>query len=97
VKELKFFTAEFGRIEPSKTPTYEYIPYAPSKVKPLTYTGRSDFSFKALCIKDDQFNQLRKPFPYYIKESKQINLQKRLNATVRKLEQKLITYYDKKK
>ena len=49
--DTNFYIAEFGRIEPEETITYQSSVYVPKDEVRLTYSGASDFSFKALTVK----------------------------------------------
>ena len=72
VKEKHVFTAEFGNIKQNKDREHSgYILEKDSTgvVKKKTYYGPPNFGFPAIVIMNDQFKQLEKPFPYYMRYS----------------------------
>lgn len=95
LKDTNFYIAEFGHIEPEETITYQSSVHVPKKETRITYSGSSDFSFKALTVKTKYFKQLRGPFPYYSKESSGPNKRANINASVSKLNLILERFYNK--
>lgn len=68
INNTSIYTAEFGLIEQDTAQYqngYEYVPGEDGLEKQTQYNGGANMSFEALIIKNDQFIQLRKPFPYY--------------------------------
>ncbi|PCI95976.1 MAG: hypothetical protein COB15_11585 [Flavobacteriales bacterium] len=65
------FTAEFGTIEKDATKQFSHSSQETDGNRSLKnvnhYYGGTDFRFQALLIKDDNFIQLSKPFPYYVR------------------------------
>ncbi|MBL4668292.1 MAG: hypothetical protein JKY30_03405 [Flavobacteriales bacterium] len=95
VNDTNYYVAEFGHIEPTETIDYQSSVYVPKKETRNTYTGSSDFSFKAVIVKDKMFKQLNKPFPYYSKESSSPKKKENINAAITKLNLILKKYYTK--
>tara|TARA_B100000809_G_scaffold68994_1_gene66207 strand:- start:330 stop:1010 length:681 start_codon:yes stop_codon:yes gene_type:complete len=93
VKANHIYIAEFGNIEPSKTPNYQTTVSLLDKEKRNTFNGSSDFSFKVLCIKNNNFDQLSNPFPYYVKESKGLPLKGAIESAIQSMNSKLNNYY----
>jgi len=62
-----------------------------------TYSGGSDFSFKALTVKTKRFKQLKEPFPYYYKEPLGPKNKANTNKAVSKLNSHLEKFYNKQK
>lgn len=94
-KDSIFYVAEFGHIEPEETFTYQSSVHTSKNETIATYSGSSDFSFKAVTIKTKDFKQLKEPFPYYSKESSGANKRANINAAVRKLDLILKRFYSK--
>lgn len=122
IDEFKFvdtsksiFIAEFGTIEQDTLKhlsIYSYEPDGDWSVKKVSnYYGGPDFGFDALIIRDKNFVQLSKPFPYYtraiFKSLKQhpvealfiapilLHQNWSYNQTVKKMNWKLIKYFDR--
>lgn len=94
VNTRTFFTAELGVTEPDTT-NYSSETYFDKGKKSTTYYGAGEISLSALIIKDDQIYQLGKPFPYYVREYAGLPFQARIAKMVRKMNQKLISFYKK--
>lgn len=92
-----FYIGEFGNIEqhPSTSKTGDYDTYD-SEGNIITreaYNGQTNFGFGALVIKDSNFNQLLRPFPYYSRTYQDIIFIKRKYSTVvSKMNEKLREY-----
>lgn len=122
IDEFKFvdtsksiFIAEFGTIEQDTLKHFSHYTYEPDgdwSVKKVShYYGGPDFGFDALIIRDKNFVQLSKPFPYYtraiFKSLKQhpiealfiapilVHQSWSYNQTVKKMNWKLIKYFDR--
>ncbi|PCJ23275.1 MAG: hypothetical protein COA97_11945 [Flavobacteriales bacterium] len=67
VSSNKYLTAELGITEPD-TKKYGSTTGFESGEKTTTYYGGPEITVTGLIIKDEQFEQLRKPFPYYVRE-----------------------------
>ena len=67
VANKKFLTAQFGTTEPD-TKTYSSYTHFDKGEKTTTYYGGSALTLNALVMKNNQLEQLRKPFPYYVRE-----------------------------
>lgn len=92
-----FYIAEFGNIEqhPSHVKTGKYDVYdAEGEISTRdTYTGQTDFGFGALVMKDSNFNQLARPFPYYSRTYEDIIFVKRKPSTVvKKMNDQLLEF-----
>lgn len=65
----KVYTAEFANIEQDSAKFfshYSFVPDGPFKQKKVErFYGAPDMDFKAIVIKNRQFEQLSAPFPYY--------------------------------
>jgi len=95
VKDTLFYITEFGHIEPEETLTYQSSTHLSKGETRTTYSGSSDFSFKAVTIKTKGFKQLKDPFPYYSKEYSGSNKRANINNAVHKLNLKLTKFYNK--
>ncbi|MDG1476615.1 MAG: hypothetical protein P8Q14_05680, partial [Vicingaceae bacterium] len=95
VNDTNFYIAEFGHIEPEETFTYQSSTHLPKGETRATYSGGSDFSFKAVTVKTKNFKQLKEPFPYYSKEKSGSNKRANINNAVSKLNLSLKKFYDK--
>lgn len=87
------FIAEFGNIEPNQTITYQSTSHVPATEKRNTYNGGTNFSFKAVVIKDEMFNQLQDPFPYYQRESSGLKEEKHIKGALLALNARLHKFY----
>jgi hypothetical protein len=96
----KFLTAEFGYVEQDTAKYFSYYSFEPnanideSRVK--NYYGGSDASFAALVIHTDKFEQISRPFPYYVRTYRSMCSARRAKKTVRFMNQNLHSYYKKK-
>jgi hypothetical protein len=59
------------------------------------YYGGANMRFQALIIKDAEFNQLRRPFPYYSRTLNSFFIKKSLSDVVETMDQKLWRFYGK--
>lgn len=59
------------------------------------YYGGANMRFQALIIKDKQFNQLRRPFPYYSRTLNSFFIKKSLADVANTMDQKLWKFYGK--
>jgi len=95
-----FLTAEFGYVEQDTAKYFSYYSFEPnanideSRVK--NYYGAPDVSFAALVIHTDKFEQIRKPFPYYVRTYNSLCIERRVKKAVRMMNQDLHNYYRKK-
>tara|TARA_B100000809_G_scaffold252685_1_gene287674 strand:- start:2419 stop:3111 length:693 start_codon:yes stop_codon:yes gene_type:complete len=94
-KDSIFYVAEFGHIEPEETFTYQSSTHLSKGETRSTYSGSSDFSFKAVTVKTKDFKQLKEPFAYYSKESSGANKRANINNAVSKLDLILKRFYSK--
>ncbi len=97
VDQRNIYVAEFGNVDPDNDKIrQDYRLEKDStglKQKP-TYYGSANMGFEALVIMDDQFVQLRRPFPYYVRTFGKKGIITRSPAkTVRKMNEKLNQFY----
>jgi hypothetical protein len=64
--------------------------------KTENYYGSSDMGFEALIVKNDQFMQLKSPFPYYVRTFNSLPVRKSNNKTVKKMNDKLFHFLKEK-
>jgi len=95
LSDTNFYIAEFGHIEPEEAFTYQSSVHVPKNETRNTYSGSSNFSFKAVTVKTKNFKQLKEPFPYYSKESSGANKRANINTAVNKLNLNLKRFYSK--
>ncbi len=92
-----FLTAEFGKIKqaPGKYyDDYETIQGEGDVTRRKKYYGEPNMGFRALIIKDDQFVQLRKPFPYYVRTlSSFIFIRRKPHKTIARMNKQLHKFY----
>ena len=60
------------------------------------YYGGANMRFQALIIKDAEFNQLRRPFPYYSRTLNSFFMKKTLDEVAKTMDQKLWKFHGKK-
>lgn len=94
-----FYIAEFGNIEKTDEKYYESTELRENqegnKVEQDVYYGSPDMGFSALVMRDDDFVQLRDPFPYYVRTFESLPIFKRKKSkAVMKLNKKLHEYYN---
>ena len=90
-----YYTAQFGVTEPD-TRNYAESKYFDKGETKTTSYGGSGLTLPALIIKDQKFQQLRKPFPYYTREFEDLPFQKSVQKVVIKMDNKLNKYYKRK-
>lgn len=99
LKTTNFLTAEFGQVTQDtlkKFDTYYDTEGKNGPTKEARYQGSSSMGFGALVIKSEQFVQLRKPFPFYVKTYDSVSPFKRPSSTtVALMNTKLHKYYKK--
>lgn len=91
-----FLTAEFGNIEQDTAKYLESIQYVAGPNGPqarMSYYGGTDMGFGALLIKNDQFYQLKRPFPFFVKQKTRLLHQYPPYASVRRMNKKLTKYH----
>ncbi|MEM7102885.1 MAG: hypothetical protein AAF502_07145 [Bacteroidota bacterium] len=90
------FTAEFGPIEQDQDKYFEgyYLSRDENGLerKEKVY-GSPNPGFEALLIKDDQFVQLRDPFPFYVKKTGMLVVDKDARQLVNMMNKKLKRFY----
>jgi hypothetical protein len=59
------------------------------------YYGSPAMGFEALVIKSDQFIQLKRPFPYYVRTFSSLPFKRGIRKTVSRMNRKLHSYYDR--
>lgn len=93
-----FYVAEFGNIEKTDEKYYSGTGMGTNpegrKQQQDYYYGSPDFGFSALVIRDNQFVQLRDPFPYYVRTFESLPLfARKKSKAVKKLDRKLHDFY----
>ena len=81
-----FLTAEFGTIEQDTT---NRVPVNNGAEKQEQKYSGSNMGFGALIIKSEQFNQLKKPFPFYVRTYDSLPIKRKPRVVVRKMNEKL--------
>ncbi|MBE9466688.1 MAG: hypothetical protein IMY72_00005 [Bacteroidetes bacterium] len=92
-----FFTAEFGIIEQDTSKYYESYYYEKENSnyeRHSKYYGGTNMGFGALIIKSNQFIQLRRPFPYYVRTFDSFPIKRKKSKVVRKMNQRLHKFYN---
>jgi hypothetical protein len=90
-----FLTAEFSTIEQDTNTyfkDYHYVGGAEGIERRTSYYGGATMGFGALVIKSDQFIQLCRPFPYYVRTLDSSPFKRRPKKVVKKLNKKLHAY-----
>jgi len=91
-----FLTAEFGVIEQDTAKYfdgYRNESVEEGVVAQTQYYGGPDLRFGALIIKSDQFAQLCKPFPYYVRTFDSVPVKFRTKNAVKKMNRNLHYFY----
>ena len=95
----KYLTAEFGIIEQDTTQYidgYYYVHGTKDGLEKRTkYNGGTNMTFGALIIKNNQFVQLRKPFPYYSRTLYSVPLKRSPKLVIRTMNTKLHGFHEK--
>ena len=89
-----FYTAEFTSIEPGSR-NYAKSDYLNENEKESINNGGSGITLTALVIKDKKFKQLRKPFPYYVREFKELPIERSVKNVVIKMDLQLTQFLKK--
>ena len=93
VTQKNIFTAEFGIVKQSnecEQSGYRLQKDSTGVVQKETYYGSPNFGFSAIVIMNDQFEQLGRPFPYYVRYTDGFSFLRPKPATaVKKLNAKL--------
>lgn len=93
------FVADFSFIEQDTTiffSSYTPTPNNPDNPRGETYYGGSKTSKPALVVRNDKFQQLRDPFPFYTGFSPFGRVSKKFRLPVKKLNEQLENFYSKK-
>lgn len=75
VGESSFLTVEFGNIVQDTAKFVDRTYYKPGEHGPephVAMSGGTNMGFGALLVKSDQFVQLRRPFPFYVKQRQRL-------------------------
>ncbi|MCO6498838.1 MAG: hypothetical protein J5I47_00480 [Vicingus serpentipes] len=83
-----FYVAEFTSIEPGSK-NYAKSDYLAENEKESINGGSSGITLTALVIKDKKFKQLRKPFPYYVREFKELPIERSVKNVIIKMDLQL--------
>jgi hypothetical protein len=92
-----FLTAEFGTIEQDTTKYFDGYYYFQGEnglERRTRYYGGTNMGFGALVIKSDQFIQLKKPFPYYVRTFDSLPIKRSPKTVVKKMNKKLHRFYN---
>jgi len=93
-----FLICEYGNINSDPDAHFGHNYYDQTgkglEKKSANYTS-TNFGFRALVISDQTSRQLRKPFPYYVKSNESISFDKNAVKMVKKLNSKLLKYYNR--
>lgn len=93
----KFYTAEFGNVSSDTTGYYSHSTYEPngnfSQGPVYVYYGGGTTDAKGLIIKDDMFYQLRRPFPFFVKNPFFRKKQKTEIFTVKEMNKRLWKFH----
>ncbi|MBL4593567.1 MAG: hypothetical protein JKX68_07110 [Flavobacteriales bacterium] len=92
INAKKFLTAELGITEPDNK-KYSSTTGIEKGEKTTTYYGGSGVTITGLIMKDQQFEQLRKPFPYYIREFVGLPFHRAIHKMVIKMNNDLKRFY----
>lgn len=99
VSEPHIFTGEIGLIEQDIEQKRENITESEAKdrdnERQAKYYGGTDMRFEAFIIKDDQFKQLKRPFPYYSRTLNSFFMKKKLSEVMFTMNKKLNKFYSK--
>jgi hypothetical protein len=93
-----FYIADFGQLEPD-TATY-FLGY--DWVSNGNFSGErvrvvyrpTTFTFGALKVRDSQFNQLRSPFPYWVKTYGAYLFKREVDVIIQRFNEKLYEFHD---
>ncbi|WP_027420085.1 hypothetical protein [Crocinitomix catalasitica] len=95
-----FLIAEFGRIEQDTAKYFDGYYYTSGDnglERKTSYYGGPNMRFGALVIKNDQFMQLRRPFPYYVRTFDSLPIKRSPKNVVKRMNKKLQRFYKKNK
>lgn len=93
-----YLTAEFGLIEQdpgTQTDDYYYVEGKDGIEKRTKYNGATNMTFDALIIKNNQFIQQRKPFPYYVRTLNSLPFKRKPKTVVKRMNTQLHAFYSK--
>ena len=96
-----YFTAEFTLLAQNTKYREQNIPKGqednPNYTREAKYYGGANMRFHALIIKDQQFNQLERPFPFYSRTLNSFFMKKKTEEVVSVLNEKLFAFYNSKR
>ncbi len=98
LNDKKFLTAEIGNIEQDTAQYLDgyYNNQGENGVeRRSSLYGGSALGFSAVKIMSDQLIQLKDPFPYYVKTSEALPVDRRLTKAITKMNNKLQNYFEK--
>ncbi len=96
VGESSFLTAEFGDIVQDTAKFVDRTYYKPGEHGPephIAMSGGTNMGFGALLMKSDQFVQLRRPFPFYVKQRQRLLALYPPYGSVNALNRKIARYH----
>jgi hypothetical protein len=96
-----FLTAEFGTIEQDTAKYFAYYRNESNNNEGLeknkNYYGEPGLGFSALIIKSEQFIQLKRPFPFYVRTYESLPIEREKGMVVSQMNKKLSNFYYKVK
>ncbi|MGB0404177.1 MAG: hypothetical protein ACPGEG_08780 [Salibacteraceae bacterium] len=95
-EKSQYLIAEITNIEQDTTSRYEDTYIVPGESGPetrSTYSGGTDFGFQAMIVKTENFVQIRKPFPFYVRTFDSLPIKRKPSTIVKKLNSQLNAYY----
>jgi hypothetical protein len=96
MKNEKFLVGEFGYLSQDTAKMFSNYYYENSvngPIKKTEYHGGADWGFKVFKLMSDQFVQLAKPFPYYVKSTGSFTKPGKIAKVIRTLDENLYKYY----
>lgn len=97
VESEYYYTAELGLIGQNTGAPIENIPKGqednPNYRNEAKYYGGTNMRFHAFIIKDSQFNQLERPFPYYSRTLNSFFIKKTTYEVIRRMNLKLMKFF----
>lgn len=97
---INFFIAEFWFVEKDETPYFSHYSFdydtTGYKERRKNYYGGTELGPDALILRDNNFRQLKPPFPFYVRTYEGFPILRRSKAkTVQKLNENLHEYFKK--
>ncbi len=100
INNKKFLVAEFGTVVQDTAKYFSHYTYEPDgnlSVKRVShYYGGPSLGYNALIISSEKLNQLRRPFPYYVKTYSEMPKKEVVFDSVSTMNRKLNKFYKRK-